>query len=91
MMLVSVNVCKYNRNDSNTLTIIVCRRAPTGVLLVRPVFRAVAAPRKVRSASLFVPDTGWLAPFGWVAGGVVTKVNSCSYSAKRITSLTSKR
>ena len=77
----SVNFGRYRRNDSSTLTMIVCRRAPTSVLLVRPVLRAVAAPRNVRSASLFVPATGWLLPFGCVASLAVTKVNSCNFSS----------
>ena len=38
--LASVKVFKYTRNDSNTLVMIVCRRAPAVVLLVRPVSRA---------------------------------------------------
>ena len=73
----SVNFGRYRRSDSSTLTMIVCRRAPTSVLLVRPVLRAWAGLRSVRSASLFVPATGWLAPFGCAAGLAVTKVNSC--------------
>ena len=42
----------------------VCRRAPTKVLLVRPVSRACAGRRRVRSASLLVPAAGWLWPLG---------------------------
>src|ERR1035441_10769409 len=49
MTLVSVNSGKYRRSDSNTLTIIVCRRAPTNVLLVRPASRAPAGFRSVQS------------------------------------------
>src|SRR5476651_1673132 len=58
MTRVSVNSGKYRRSDSNTLTRIVCRRAPTNVLLVRPAARAPAGFRSVRSDSLFVPATG---------------------------------
>jgi hypothetical protein len=43
-----VKAGRYKRSDSNTLTTIVCRRAPTTVLLVRPVLRAAAAPRAFR-------------------------------------------
>ena len=60
MTSVSVNIGKYRRSDSSTLTIIVCRRAPATVLLVRPVLRASALLRKVRSDSLLVPATGLL-------------------------------
>src|SRR5207253_8980929 len=66
MTLMNVNVGRYRRSDCSTLTIIVCRRAPTGVLLVRPVLRASAAPRSVRSASLLVPAAGLLSPLGCI-------------------------
>ena len=59
-----------------TLTRIVCRLAPGSVLLVRPVLRAVAAERSVRSASLFVPATGTTSPWGIFTGTAVTNVNS---------------
>src|ERR1035438_7692479 len=42
----SVNLGKYRRSDSSTLTMIVWRRAPTKVLLVRPVLRASAGVRR---------------------------------------------
>jgi hypothetical protein len=66
--LPSVNVARYSRSDCSTLVRIVCRRAPLGVLLVRPVLRASAGPRSVRSASLFVPATGSVSPLGCKAG-----------------------
>jgi hypothetical protein len=50
----SVNRFKYNRSDSSTLVTIVWQRAPESDLFVRPVFRACAGFRSVRSASLFV-------------------------------------
>lgn len=86
-----VNVWVDGTGTSKTLLTIVCRRAPTIVLLVRPVSRASAGPRKVRSASLFVPAAGLLSPLGCADGGAVTNVKSCWASIKRITSRTSRR
>ena len=67
MMLASVKVGKYRRSDSSTLTMMsFARHVPTAVLLVRPGSRSSwAGPRSVRSASLLVPDTGWLCWLGW--------------------------
>src|SRR5438105_4382642 len=87
----SVNADRYRRSDSSTLVTIVCRRAPGTVLLVRPVLRALAGLRSVRSASLFVPPTVWISPLGCSTGLAVTKVNNSSASSSRITSLTSRR
>src|SRR5205823_5099041 len=47
--------------------------------------------RSVRSASLLVPATGWLAPFGCTTALAVTNVNSCRSNISRITSLTNNR
>ncbi len=61
------------------------------VLFVRPVFRASAAERSVRSDSLFVPATGVMAPAGVTTGGAVTNVNNCWASINRISSLHNRR
>ncbi len=77
-MWLSVKSGRDRRSDSRTLVRIVRRRAPRIVLLVRPVFRSLAASQKVRSDSLFVPGTS-----EWI-----TKVNSSSDSISRRSSLT---
>ena len=87
----SVKVERCWRSDSSTLTTTVRRRAPRSVLLVRPVLRASAALRSVRSPSLFVPGTGTTSPVGVSTGAAVTNVKSYSASISRINSLASSR
>ena len=73
--VLSVYAGRYSRSDYKTLVTIVRRRVPAAVLLVRPVLRASAGFRSVRSASLFVPPTGMVMPLGCFGGDAVTKVN----------------
>ena len=62
----NVNSVRHARNDCSTLTIVVRRRAPEIVLLVRLVLRLVVESRSSRSLMLFVPGTS----------GFSTNVNS---------------